>query len=99
MKKKSDEPGNRDLFWYLPFYSSFNRPCVITRRGHWKYFYLIDEERGELYNTQDDIGEKNNLVERHPERAEEMKARAMKWLDDADAPRMTANPDYKEKLK
>ncbi|VGO18003.1 sulfatase [Pontiella sulfatireligans] len=94
LEKPSDDAGERDLFWYLPFYSAFNRPCVVTRRGDWKFIYLIETETSELYNTADDIGERKDLAAQHPEMVQDFTVRALKWLDDTDAPRMIPNPDY-----
>jgi len=34
----------------------------------------------ELYNLRDDIGEKNNLADRHPETYRDLKARHLAWL-------------------
>ena len=86
--------AQRDIFWYLPLYSSFNRPSVVIRRGEWKLIHLLESGDFELYNTEKDIGEKNNLAAQHPELAQNMNRRALQWLDDTDAPRMTPNSTY-----
>ena len=85
---------DHDLFWYLPFYSSFNRPCVVIRRGQWKFIYLIEEEKGELYDTEEDISETTDLVAKHPNLVKDLTKRALDWIEDTDAPRMVPNPDY-----
>lgn len=84
----------RDLFWYLPFYSSFNRPSVVVRRGHWKLIHLLESGLCELYHTGQDIGERSNLAGKYPDLALELKTRTLDWLDDTEAPRMVLNPDY-----
>jgi arylsulfatase A-like enzyme len=86
--------GPRELYWYYPMYSSFNRPSVSVRRGEWKLIHLFDSGQIELYNTAEDIGETRNRAGDHPELAAELNKLALKWLDDTDAPRMRPNPDY-----
>jgi len=38
-----------------------------------------------LYNLKEDIGEQNNLVEEHPEKVTEMRAKLHKWYQSFDA--------------
>jgi arylsulfatase A-like enzyme len=63
---------------------SFYYDKAGIRVGKWKYlkprahFYGYSVEAGrskvdELYNLEDDIGEKTNLAEKHPEKAQELK--------------------------
>jgi arylsulfatase A-like enzyme len=94
LQKGDKELGEHDLFWYLPFYSSFNRPCVVVRRGKWKFIYLIEMEKGEMYNTETDIGETTDLSADFPLLEKDLTQAALQWLDDTEAPRMVPNPDY-----
>jgi arylsulfatase A-like enzyme len=75
------EQGARDNFLYLD---------NAVRQGKWKYLrakhkvfgYARDRERKlveELYDLETDIGERNNLAARHPEKVTELK-RLMKTL-------------------
>ena len=41
------------------------------RKGPWK---LIDSEMPQLYNLEDDPGERNNLAEERPDKVEELRA-------------------------
>jgi len=54
----SDDPGWRDA----------------ARVGDWKFIQFYEKDRRELYNLKSDIGEKNNLVKRMPQKAAKMKA-------------------------
>lgn len=54
-----------------------NRPNISMRQGPWKFYkFYFDgpnqEHRYELYNLDEDIGERNNLAEKMPERVLEM---------------------------
>jgi len=42
------------------------------RSGEWKYIYKSNTEISELYNLMDDPGESNNIINLHPEIAENM---------------------------
>jgi len=72
--------GNRQLFW--------NGKAM--RDGPWK---LIIGGRGAkgagLYNLDEDLGERNNLAEKHPQRVGRMRAAIQAWQQDVTA---TATP-------
>ncbi len=51
---------------------------LAIRRGDWKLVKFGDEIT-ELYNLAKDIGEKNNLAEKNPEKVKELSAMLMKW--------------------
>ncbi len=89
----------RELYWYLPVYSSFNRPCVVVRRGHWKLIHLLETGDCELYQTSKHIGETDNCVAEHPHVAHELDSLALKWIDAVNAPHMVSNPGYDPEWK
>ena len=64
---------------------------VAIRSGHWKYIMVKSRRKnnkqtagvkGELYDLKNDIGEKVNLIEKYPKRAERMKARLKEIMAD-----------------
>ena len=94
LRDPQDRLAHRELFWYFPSYSSFHRPSVVARRGDWKLIHLLESGENELYHTGRDIGETKNVADEHPELAKQLETRAREWMDDANAPRMTPNPNY-----
>ena len=64
-------PQRKLFFGYEP------KLGTAMRDGDWKM--IIKGDKRELYNLADDIGEKNNLLEQHPERATKMAAEIEKW--------------------
>ncbi len=94
-RSPSEGLAERNLYWYLPGYSTFHEPSVIVRRGQWKLIRSLENEAFRLFNTNTDIGETNDLQRDHPEIASDLNAAAMQWLDDLDAPRMIPNPEFK----
>ena len=49
------------------------------RQGEWK-LVMNDKKKPELYNLEDDLGEKNNLAEQQPERVKQMREAHEAWL-------------------
>ena len=103
----------RPLFWHFPVYlQAYNihdnetrdslfrtRPGSVVRQGDWKLHYYFEDDGMELYNLSKDIGEKNNLVTAHPEKANELLELLKKWWEETNAPIPTElNPEYKTEL-
>jgi len=96
------EPSHRDasktLVWHYPhkwtdgvipgtnYYSAI-------RRGDWKLVYGMRDQNHELYNLADDLGETDNLKDRHPAKAAELLESLLKRLSGygADRPRPIAH--------
>jgi uncharacterized sulfatase len=58
------------------------------------YGKLIVGPRSELYNLRDDLGETQNLVDSHPEKATELRASLEAWWGDTGAGFPKKNPDF-----
>lgn len=61
------------------FYQANSESIDGMRLGDWKYLIKGDRKKKngtpQLYNLKDDIGESNNLIAKHPEKAEELAQR------------------------
>jgi len=55
---------------------------------------FFEDGRLELYNLRDDIGEKNNLAEKMPDKTKELHAKMLAWRKEINAPMPTKNPDF-----
>ncbi|SEQ77704.1 Arylsulfatase A [Hyunsoonleella jejuensis] len=101
----------RALFWHFPIYlQAYNindnetrdplfrtRPGSVVRKGDWKLHYYFEDDGLELYNLSEDIGERNNLVETNPEKAEELLMLLKKWWKDTNAPIPNKiNPEFRD---
>jgi arylsulfatase A len=61
------------LYWQYDF--AISRPWVVAlREGPWKLLADAKLEKFELYNVVEDVGERGNLADSHPERVEKMAA-------------------------
>lgn len=101
----------RPLFWHFPVYLQAykknenenrdplfrTRPGSAVRYGEWKLHYYFEENEMELYNLTKDIGERNNLAIKRPEKLKEMFYYLKKWWDTTNAPLPTlVNPEFEQ---
>ncbi len=101
---------HRALFWHFPIYLQVKkkgatenrdnkfrtRPGSVIRYGDWKLHEYFEDGGLELYNLQGDIGEKNNLADKNPEKVKELHDMLKAWRKDTGAPVLTElNPTYK----
>lgn len=86
------------IYWHYPHYGNQGgSPTGAVRAGDWKLIEFYDDDHVELYNLRDDIGEKENLAEKLPGRANELKEMLHKWRKSVDAKMPGKNPAYKAK--
>ncbi|MEZ4825516.1 MAG: sulfatase [Bacteroidia bacterium] len=74
--------GRDQLFWHFPHYwwGDQVRPYSIVRSGEWKLIKWYEGPEYELYNLNQDMGEKNNLAREMPEKTEELSHLLDNWL-------------------
>ncbi len=66
-------------------------PVGLIQIGDWKLMNFFEDNRFELYNLREDIGESNNLATKQPDKLEELKTKMMAWRSAINAPMPTAN--------
>jgi arylsulfatase A-like enzyme len=66
----------REMYWK-------RRAKEAARVGHWKW--IRNESGTYLFDLSKDVSEKNNLIDKMPEKAAEMEARFTDWLQRMDA--------------
>lgn len=84
---------NRPLFWHYPHYHN-DKPHGSVRYGDWKLIQYFEDNRYELYNLKEDIGETNDLSSKNSEKLNELKKMMEGWRKKVGAQMMTANPAY-----
>ncbi|MHC4649024.1 MAG: sulfatase/phosphatase domain-containing protein, partial [Planctomycetota bacterium] len=70
------------LYWHYPLAKPHflgGRSCGAIRKGDWKLIEFFDDGHLELYNLKDDIGEKNNLAEKTPDKTKELHQLLQQW--------------------
>ena len=102
--------SDRPLYWHFPIYleayfeegafetrdAKFRtRPGSAMRLGKWKLLEFFEDSEIELYDLNADIGEKQNLADLNPEKAQEMLEILARWRNETGAPvPREPNPEY-----
>jgi arylsulfatase A-like enzyme len=87
------------IFWHFPGYLGAGEntwrtlPVGAVRSGDWKLMEFFEDHRLELYNLKNDLGEKNNLAEKMPDKTKEMLAKLHTWQQEIKAPMPTPNTE------
>jgi arylsulfatase A-like enzyme len=86
-----DPSENRSFFWNFPNLWGNTGPGIgatcTVRKGDWKLIHYYQTGDKELFNIKDDIGEQNNLVEKHPVIVNELSKELGTYLRQVDAQR------------
>jgi arylsulfatase A-like enzyme len=83
--------GRKAIYWHYPHYHGSNsRPSAAVRAGDYKLIEWYETGQVELYNLQEDIGERNDLATRLPQKAAELRKMLHEWLDETGATVPTA---------
>ncbi|SOE20779.1 Arylsulfatase A [Spirosomataceae bacterium TFI 002] len=109
--KPNTDRIERPLFFHFPFYlEAYNvggddskddffrtRPGSVVRVGKWKLHHYFEDGELELYDLNNDLGERINLAQSNPKKADELYKVLDKWRNEVNAPVPTAlNPEYEE---
>ncbi|MBI3850017.1 MAG: sulfatase [Verrucomicrobia bacterium] len=97
---------NREaIYWHFPGYLGAGEntwrttPVGAIRSGDWKLLEFFEDGRLELYNLRDDLGEKNNLVAKLPDKVRELHAKLVAWRQELKAPMPTKNTEQRPPAK
>jgi len=86
LRGEQTELPPRDLFWHYPHYSNQGGfPSSAIRAGDYKLIQRLEDGRVHLYNLKEDIGERNDLAEKMPEKVAELQQRLVAWYKDTGA--------------
>ncbi len=84
--------GRDAIYWHFPVYVSGSEgalrssPAGAIRAGNFKLIESFEDNRLELYNLVEDLGERNNLVRSLPDKAAELRAKLAAWRRALNAP-------------
>ncbi len=81
--KVPHKPQRREpLYWHYPLdrpHFLNGRSAGAIRDGDWKLIEFYDTDEVELYALQDDVGESNNVAEKHPIKTTELHSKLITW--------------------
>ena len=89
------ESFERDLFWHYPHYhAGGDGPYGAVRSGNWRLIEFYETGLLELYDLNEDIGEKHNLATINERKTNELHNRLQRWRQEVAAQMPTANPSH-----
>ncbi len=98
LRSSGKSPAPRPaIYWHFPGYLEGNQktgawrttPGGAMRIGRYKVIEFFETGELQLYNLEEDISEKNNLIKLMPEKAKEMQAELAHWRQRTNAPMPT----------
>jgi arylsulfatase A-like enzyme len=94
LRNPSARLDRQDLYFHYPHYYTTTTPVSAVRSGSWKLIEFLEDKHVELYNLDKDIGEKDDLAGRMPQKAAELRQRLNAWRESVSAQMPQPNPDY-----
>lgn len=86
---------DRDLFWHYPHYhAGGDGPYSAVRSGNFRLVHFHEDDRLELYDLAEDIGEKNDLIKSKQNLAAALKRKLENWKASVKAQMPTPNSDF-----
>ncbi|HNS22304.1 MAG TPA: sulfatase [Sedimentisphaerales bacterium] len=92
--KQQGRQEDRAFFWHYPHYGNQGgSPGGAVRVGDCKLIEFYEDDRVELYNLRDDLGERNDLAAKMPDKATELRQMLHRWRSEVGARMPTVNPN------
>jgi arylsulfatase A-like enzyme len=96
--KNQEKQLKRDKhYWHYPHYYSTTTPASAIRQNNWKLIKYYEDEKVELYNLKEDIGERNDVSKENPGITELLKSELIKWLEESKASFPAMNPEFSKR--
>lgn len=96
LKGKDKKIHDATYFHYPHRSNQKGSPSSAIRVGDYKLIVFLNDNRMELYNIKEDIGETNNLTEEKPRLTNKLYSKLEKWWDEVDA---RFPKEYKKPIK
>ena len=95
---KRHDAGATAFYWHYPHYGNQGgAPGGAVRVGDYKLIEFYEDNRVELYNLRDDLGEQNDLAAEMPDKAAELRRMLHQWRSEVGALMPTPNPNLRLK--
>lgn len=89
--------SKRKLYWHYPHYGNQGGdPSSIVRSGNWKLIWYHENNRYELYNIKEDVGEQSDVSSSNIEVVDELKQELDTWLNQVQARMPTPNENFND---
>lgn len=95
LKDPTASLNRESLHFHYPHYYSTTTPVSAVRSRDWKLLEYYEDNRVELFNLKQDLGETNNLANQYPERTAQLREQLRLWRDQVGAHEPTPNPAFR----
>ena len=83
------------IYWHYPHYHPGSAtPYSAIREGDWKLIHFFEDDRVELYNLKDDLGEQTDLAPTNAKKTADLRAKLTAWRTAVGVQLPSKNPDY-----
>jgi len=84
---KAEDYDRGPIYWHFPHYSNhgYQSPNGAIRSGRYKLIEYYENGTVQLFDLENDIGERNDLAESQPEIAQKLKKLLHDWRQEVDA--------------
>lgn len=90
---RAESIAHRALFWHYPHYGNQGgSPSAAIREGRYKLIEFFEDDRIELYDLEEDVGETDDLSARFPGTAAPLREKLDTWQKEVDARFPSPNP-------
>ena len=73
---------DRDLYWHYPHYhAGGDGPYTAIRSGNYRLIEFHEDQKLELYDLSNDLGEENNLISDRPDEARRLHQKLIQWRE------------------
>lgn len=93
--RESGTLERKNIYWHYPYYHpAGSKPHGVIREGDYRLVAFYENNKIELYNLKNDIGETKNLATSMPEISASLHKKLLAWLQHVEAKMPTSNPNY-----
>ena len=95
LREPSTNLQRLEIYWHYPHYHGGGAdPHSAIRDGDWRLVHFYSDDRVELYNLADDIGESTDLSEDMPDKADQLLSKLEAWRTEVSAQHPVENPNF-----
>jgi len=89
--------GRKAIYWHYPHYNGCRgTPSAAIRVGDWKLIELYEQNKVELYNLKNDIGEERDLSAAYPAKVKELRGMLHAWQKKVGVTPPKVNPMFRQ---